>query len=148
MNKEKTFVTLVTGIVAFMASQVTSVMLLAFTLIVIDYITGMIASIVFLGIPFNRQTALKGAWSKIGYALLLFMAMVADLTIIEYATRLGLDWGNALFTSAMTIYILGSEGYSIIQNLLTWGTKAPDWMLHIFSLMRDESGKILKKATG
>lgn len=45
---------------------------------------------------------------------------------------------------AVCIYFIGSEGYSALQNLLLWGTKGPDLLLKIFSLIRDAGGKIIK----
>jgi len=145
MNTQKSIGALIIGIVSFMVSQVTTVMLLAFAFIVLDYISGMIAAVA-QGVKIEKRVAIMGILKKIGYGLLWFVAMSLDLIIKEQTARIGIDLGNAYFTLATTIYILGTEGSSILQNVLLWGTSAPDWLLKPFSLMRDESGNIIRNA--
>jgi phage-related holin len=40
--------------------------------------------------------------------------------------------------------LIGTEGFSIIQNLLLIGVPAPEFLQKVFGLMRDNAGKLVK----
>ena len=48
-------------------------------------------------------------------------------------------------TTAMYVYLIGTEGLSIIQNLIILGIPVPEIMIKIFGLIRDDSGNLIKK---
>jgi phage-related holin len=80
------------------------------------------------------------------FFILILVTILVEF-LISFVTRqagLVLKIEGAL-TTAMYVYLIGTEGLSIIQNLIILGLPVPPFMIKLFGLIRDESGNLIKK---
>jgi len=112
-------------------------------LVLIDYVTGIVA-LYTTDKAFDKSIATKGMIKKLGYVILIIVAMLLDYVLMQQATNIGIDISSAVVTMAITLYLIATEGISILQNLVLFGVPVPDFMLKIFNLMKDSAGKIVK----
>lgn len=142
----KTIFGLVTTVIAYMWGQVTTLIIVLAFLMILDYITGVIAGMVFKpGGSFDKDKAITGVFKKVLYAVLMAVAFMADYVIFEGLAQFGVDLGvNMALSLVVTLYLIGTEGLSCLQNLIVCGVPVPPFILKVFGLMKDQSGKIIK----
>jgi len=134
MDKPNSIALIIIGILSFMASKISTAMIIVFVFMILDYVTGIMALYV-TGKDFDKKIAFKGIIKKLAYGLFLFMALCIDAVIFEKTSLMGVSLGFPIFTDATTIYILGTEGLSLISNLKKCGVNIPSWMAKPFELM-------------
>lgn len=139
----KTLIGLMSAVFMYYWNCFTEVMVILFVVLILDYVTGIIQGLLNGG--FSWEKAWKGIVKKLMYGVVLIIALSVDF-IIKYMTdSLGVDWGlSGMVGISVCIYLIGTEGFSIIQNLLLIGVPAPDFLQKVFGLMRDNAGKLIK----
>ncbi len=132
------------SVVSFMIGKITALVVVLAFLIALDYITGILANIA-QDEKFDAKKALRGAWKKAAYIILLIVGFLGDYVIFYAVSEAGLPWGDVWVVSiALSFYLIGTEGFSCLKNLVLIGIPVPDFMLRFFGFVRDESGKLVK----
>lgn len=139
----KTFIGLLTAVLLYFWDCITEVMIILLVVLVLDYITGIVQG--FLNGGFSWEKAWKGIVKKVMYGPVIVMGFAADYIIMYLVQNLGVEWGlSGVVGIAACLYLIGTEGFSIIQNLLLIGVPAPDFLQKVFGLIRDNAGKLIK----
>lgn len=142
----KTFISLMTAVMLYFWQCITEVMVILLIVLILDYITGVVQG--FFNGGFSWDKAWKGIVKKVMYGPVLIMGFAADYIILYLTESIGVNWGlSGVVGIAACIYLIGTEGFSIIQNLLLIGVPAPDFLQKVFGLMRDNAGKLVKLPT-
>ena len=132
------------SVISFVIGRITALVIVLAFLIALDYLTGILANIA-QGEKFDPKKAVRGAWKKASYILLLIVGFLGDYVIFYAVTNAGLPWGDVWVLSiALSFYLIGTEGFSCLKNLVLIGIPVPDFMLRFFGFVRDESGKLVK----
>ena len=50
---------------------------------------------------------------------------------------------KAILGIAVTLYLIGTEGFSICKNLILVGVPVPEWFGKFFGLVKDQAGKFV-----
>ena len=139
----KTLIGLMSAVFMYYWDCFTEVMVILFVVLILDYITGIIQGLLNGG--FSLEKAWKGIVKKLMYGVVLIIALSVDFVVMYMVETIGVDWGlSGMVGIAVCIYLIGTEGFSIVQNLLLIGVPAPDFLQKIFGLMRDNAGKLVK----
>lgn len=139
----KTFIGLITAVALYFWQCITEVMIILLVVLVLDYITGIVQG--FLNGGFSWEKAWKGIVKKVMYGPVIVTGFAADYIIMYLVQNLGVEWGlSGVVGIAACLYLIGTEGFSIIQNLLFIGVPAPDFLQKVFGLIRDNAGKLIK----
>lgn len=139
----KTFLGLITAVLMYFWNCITEVMVILLFVLILDYITGVVYG--FLNGGFSWEKAWKGIIKKVMYGPVLIMGFAADYIVLYLTENVGIEWGlSGVIGIAACIYLIGTEGFSIIQNLLLIGVPAPEFLQKVFGLMRDSAGKLVK----
>ena len=139
----KTFIGLITGVLMYFWDCITEVMVILLFVLILDYITGVVQG--FLNGGFSLKKAWKGIVKKVMYGPVLILGFAADYIVMYLTKNIGVEWGlSGVIGIAACIYLIGTEGFSIIQNLLLIGVPTPDFLGKVFGLIRDNAGKLVK----
>ena len=111
------------------------VLLVLAVAMVIDYITGMLASKTEAidhpddsAYGWNSKKGAKGIIKKVGYLCIIAVAMMVDWVILHVASDLGLEITlKAFFGIMVAVWYLLNEALSIIENAGRMGAPVPDW---------------------
>lgn len=109
----------------------TTLMILTFALFVgisMDYLTGTLAAK--KNNEWSSKIAREGIWKKLGILLALLLAFVFDTVLLVLKEGV-LHWSITfigLFTIGVSLYYIGTEFGSIIENLGKMGTPIPDFL--------------------
>jgi len=144
----KTILGLLMAVISYIWGQVTTLIIVLAMFMVLDYLTGIVAGMFTKEGAFDREKAVRGFVKKVMYGVLLAAAFLADYVIFTSIKSFGADLGITMAISfAVTLYLIGTEGFSIMQNLILIGVPAPPFMQKIFGLMKDNAGKLIKIPT-
>ena len=141
----KTFLGALVVVVAYVSSSMHEVFVILAVFMALDYLTGIISGLVRNG-GFSYKKGITGALKKLSYLVLILITILIEF-IIKYLTSdagLHLPIENSI-TMAVYIYLIGTEGLSIIQNLIILGIPVPQFMIKLFGLVKDQSGNIIRK---
>jgi toxin secretion/phage lysis holin len=140
----KGFIGLFLSVISFIIGKITALVVVLAFLIALDYLTGVVAGMC-QGEKFDTKKALKGAAKKAGYIILLIIGFLGDYVIYYAITEAGIQWGDVWILSiALSFYLIGTEGFSCLKNLVLIGIPVPEFMLRFFGIVKDESGKLVK----
>ncbi len=140
----KSILGLFTGVLLYFRNSITEIFVILLILLLLDYITGVVQGMIVSG-GFSWEKAWMGVVKKLMYAPILILGLAADYVIKYMAEGIGIQFGiSGLIGIACCIYLIGTEGFSIIQNLLLLGIPAPEFIQKIFGLMKDQAGRIVK----
>lgn len=112
------------------------VMLVLFGAMILDYITGMLASkyeaITHPDDPaygWSSKRGAEGIIKKVGYVCVIAVAMIADWIIFNVAATVGIDVNlRAFFGLLAAIWYVLNELLSIIENAGRMGAPVPEWL--------------------
>lgn len=112
------------------------VLMLLVVMMVIDYVTGMLASMrESIDHPgdtaygWSSKKGLKGIIKKVGYVCVIAAAMVMDYIIMNVAGQAGLQIGaKTFFGLLVAIWYILNEMLSIIENSGRMGADVPEWL--------------------
>ncbi|MCM1218141.1 MAG: phage holin family protein [Lachnospiraceae bacterium] len=113
-------------------------------LMVIDYITGMLASkresIDHPSDPAYGWSSAKGAkgiLKKVAYVCVIAVAMVLDYMIMVQAAQFGLDMPKSVFFGLLvTAWYILNEILSIAENAGRMGADVPEWLLRYIAVLK------------
>lgn len=139
----------ITGVFGYLAGCLNEIVIILALLVIMDYILG-IAAVFMTGKQFDGNLALNGAFKKALYAFVIVLGYLGDYMIHYVSDGFGVIIPvKAILGLAVTLYLIGTEGFSICKNLILVGVPVPDWLLKFFGLIKDEAGKIVPiKAKG
>jgi len=113
---------------------------------ILDYINGVLCGL-FRNGGFDYKKGIKGIIKKIMYVVLILVTILIEFLIVYLAERAGIEIKmNGAIVTAIYVYLIGTEGLSIIQNLIILGIPVPSFIIKLFGLLRDESGRIIKSS--
>lgn len=126
--------------------------MLVFTM-VIDYITGMLASKTeSIDHPedplygWNSKKGAKGIIKKVGYGCVIAVAMVIDYVVATVSRNLGFTMPTgAFFGLLVAVWYLLNELLSIIENAGRMGADVPEWLCKYIAVLKnkiDDSGSV------
>ena len=101
-------------------------------MIVLDYISGIIKG--YLGQELDSKKGTKGIIKKMLYVIAIMMCVGLDS--ITHLNEAGLS-----FRAIILLYITGTEGISIMENLEAVGIKMPGKIHTVLRKMKDEEPK-------
>lgn len=131
------------GVIGYLADCMNELLIVLITLIIVDYIVGMIAAAKHGG--FKWSVAAWGTVKKLMYGALILLGFLLDYVLMFVTEKIGLDLPvSGMFGFALIIYLIGTEGFSSIQNLILIGLDVPDFIAKAFGLIRDASGSLVK----
>ena len=146
MNKStvtKGFIGLVAGVFSYLGGCINEIVIILALLVIMDYILG-IAAVFMQGKQFDGNLALKGAFKKALYAFVIVLGYLGDYLIIYMAEGFGIIIPvKAILGIAVTLYLIGTEGFSICRNLILVGVPVPEWFGKFFGLVKDQAGKFV-----
>lgn len=132
-------------LLSYISQSIDEVFVILAVFIVLDYITGVLCGMLRNG-GYNYRIAIKGIVKKLMYLVLILVTILLEYLIGMFTSDGGLSIRvEGAITTAMYVYLIGTEGLSIIQNLIILGIPVPDIMIKIFGLIRDDSGNLRKK---
>jgi len=136
-------------ITAYLMDSVNDIFIILAILMVLDYILGMTSAVV-TGEQFSLKTALLGFLKKALYMVVLVLALLADYIVLHVLNNvLGAQIPfTAIFSVVATIYLLGTEGFSVCKHLAELGVPFPEPLMKFFGVMRDQAGSIAKIQNG
>ncbi len=119
---------------------------LLFAAMVVDYITGMLASkreaIDHPGDPnygWSSQKGAKGIIKKMGYVCVIAAAMILDYVVVKTAGQLGFEVPtSAIFGLLVTVWYLLNEILSIIENAGRMGADVPSWLCNYIAVLKNK----------
>lgn len=149
--KTTTTIQLITsGVIAWIAAKLGilfPVLMTLMALMVIDYITGMMASKVEAvehpSDPAYGWSSKKGAVGiakKVGYLCVIAVAIVLDYTVLNVATTLGVTIPNikAFFGLMAAVWYILNEALSITENAGRIGAPVPAWLTKYIAVLKDK----------
>ena len=108
---------------------------------VIDYITGLIAS-VYRGEKVSSYIGLRGIIKKVCLWLLVVVGAIMD-TLIKYAAdTVGIKPPvHFLIACIVAVWIICNELISILENMIDIGIKIPPFLLPLVKLLKEQTEK-------
>ncbi len=141
----KAFLGGVVLLLSYIAKAMDEIFLILAVFIVLDYATGILCGMLKNG-GYNYKKGIRGIIKKLMYLVLILVTILLEYLIGMLIADGGLSIRvEGTITTAIYIYLIGTEGLSIIQNLIILGVPVPDFMIKIFGIIRDESGNLKKK---
>ena len=121
------------------------VLLILSGLMVVDYVTGMLASkqeaIDHPDDPaygWNSKKGAKGIIKKVGYLCIITVALAVDYIILHVSGSMGLPISTkAFFALLVTVWYVLNEMLSIIENAGRMGAQVPDWLCKYIAVLRE-----------
>lgn len=108
---------------------------------VIDYITGLIAS-VYRGEKVSSYIGLKGIIKKVCLWLLVVVGAIMDALIKYAAETVGIKPPiHFLIACVVCIWIICNELISILENMVDIGVKIPPFLLPLVKLLKEQTEK-------
>lgn len=139
----KGFIAVIAGVFGYLSGCLNEIVIILALLVIMDYILG-IAAVFMQSKQFDGNLALKGAFKKALYAFVIVLGYIGDYLIHYMATGFGIIIPvKAILGIAVTLYLIGTEGFSICKNLILVGVPVPDWFAKFFGLVRDNAGKLV-----
>lgn len=117
-----------------------------FGLMVVDYISGMMASkaeaVDHPGDPaygWNSRKGAKGIFKKVGYACVVTVAVVLDYIILCVSAQIGITVNTKAFFGLLVAawYVL-NEMLSIVENAGRMGAVLPEWLVKYIAILKDK----------
>lgn len=116
------------------------------TAMVLDYITGMLASKKeALEHPedpaygWSSRRGAEGIIKKVGYMCIIAAAMIVDYIILSVAVQAGIEVAlKAFFGLLVAVWYILNELLSIIENAGRMGAPVPDWLAKYVAVLKNK----------
>ncbi|MDE6743269.1 MAG: phage holin family protein [Lachnospiraceae bacterium] len=116
-------------------------MILLIFLMVVDYISGMLASKKEAvehsnnkNYGWSSKKSLIGIYKKLGYILMILVAVSTDYIIYAFLGKMGIEFQlKTIFGFLVTIWLIINELLSILENVGRMGAKLPKFLQNILS---------------
>lgn len=118
-------------------------------LMITDFISGMLAAKKeSLDHPnnknyrWNSKKSITGIYKKVGYLLIVLVAISTDFILIEFATEIGIKFEqNAIFGLLVSIWLITIELISILENAGRMGAKLPNILKKVLVKLQNDIDK-------
>lgn len=119
---------------------------LLFLLMIIDYISGMLAAKK-EGMEhpndaqygWSSKKSIIGIYKKVGYILIVLVAISTDYIIFKIINELGISYQtNTMFGLLVIIWLILNELLSILENAGRMGVNLPSFLVKVLSDMQNE----------
>lgn len=122
------------------------VMVILAVMMVLDYITGMLASkresLEHPDDPaygWNSKRGAEGIIKKVGYLCVVVVAMAVDYIILHVAAEAGITISlKALFGLLVAVWYVLNELLSIIENAGRMGAPVPEWLVKYVAVLKNK----------
>lgn len=122
------------------------VMCVLMGMMVMDYITGMLASkreaLEHPDDPaygWSSRRGAEGIIKKVGYLCVIAVAMVVDFLILRVAVETGFEVAaKAFFGLLVAVWYILNELLSIIENAGRMGAPIPEWLMKYVSVLKNK----------
>jgi toxin secretion/phage lysis holin len=132
----------VSGVLLYLYNCFDGLMFVLFILSIMDYITGIIKTIVNPKLKFNWNKGLYGASKKMLYIFVVTSAFLADYTITSISQNINLSFDtNGKIGVIAILYLIGNEGFSLLQNLHKIGLPVPPVLLRFYGEVKKAKTK-------
>ena len=132
---------------AFLSAKLGSlfpVLMILTGMMVIDYISGMIASKVEAiehpndpNYGWSSKKGAKGIAKKVGYLFVVAVAMVVDYLSLKIAAAIGIPvTAKAVFGLLVAVWYILNELLSIIENAGRMGANVPEWLSRYIAVLK------------
>lgn len=116
------------------------------TAMVLDYITGMLASkreaLEHPDDPaygWSSRRGAEGIIKKVGYLCIIAAAMIVDYIILSVAAQAGIEVAlKAFFGLLVAVWYILNELLSIIENAGRMGAPVPDWLSRYVAVLKNK----------
>lgn len=132
-EKAKWLLSIMAGAVGAFSKQYGVLIVMVCTVIVMDWVTGVIASAA-VGEPITSKKGTKGFWKKMALLTALFFGFFLDYFVPYVTTKVGIhiDVNVAIFGMIIGCYIVLNESISICENLYkTNPSIIPKWIVKL-----------------
>ena len=124
------------GVLGYIKGSFNELIVVLANFIVCDYIIGTVLALT-KG-RFSVSVGLTGAMKKLFYAFLVLMGFMIDFMVCTAGARLGLAIAtNGAFGMAITCYLIGTEGLSIMESLAELGLPVPTFMKKALGVIKE-----------
>lgn len=121
-------------------------LLLLCILMIIDYISGMLASKKeALEHPENKkygwssQKSIIGVYKKIGYILIIIVAASIDYLLFEFAEEMNINFiTKTVFGLLVTVWLIINELISVLENAGRMGVVLPQFIANVLTELKKE----------
>jgi len=139
----KGFIGAIIGLGAYLANRIDAVLVVLAIFLILDYITGV--TLALMQGEFDKKKGVQGAVKKLFYIVLVLLGFLLDFVISTVSQDAGLAFSTGGFLGlAVTLYLIGNEGLSILESLVGIGMPVPPFLQTAFGYMKDSSGKMVK----
>ena len=140
-NQAKGIIAMMAGLASYLMGRVTELVIILVVMMIIDYVTGVSAA--YVQGKLQSRKSILGVIKKICYMVLLGLAFFLDYTITYLVETAGVQSPiNGLFGIATTLWLIGTEGLSILKNLNRIGVPFPPFLKNAFGKLQGEAEKI------
>jgi toxin secretion/phage lysis holin len=141
----RTFIGGLVLVLSHVAESMHEIFTILAVFMILDYLTGVLCGLTKNG-GFDYKKGIKGLIKKLMYVVLILVTILLEFLIVYLTEKAGIIMNiNGAIVTAIYVYLIGTEGLSIIQNLIILGIPVPSFIIKLFGLLRDESGEIIKK---
>jgi len=131
------------GLGAYLANRIDAVLVVLAIFLILDYIAGV--TLALMQGQFDKKKGVQGAVKKLFYIVLVLLGFLLDFVISTVSQDAGLAFSTGGFLGlAVTLYLIGNEGLSILESLVGMGLPVPPFLQKAFGYMKDSSGKMVK----
>ena len=124
----------IAGLCSYMGAMVVPLIVLV-AVMIIDYATGMTKA--WYTATLSSRIGVKGIIKKVGYLVIVAVAMVADWLIKSGLVGIGITWHiDFLISLVAIIWLIINECISIIENVASFGTPVPGFIGNIFGKLK------------
>ena len=124
-----TIFTILGSFVVYYLGGADTLLIVACSFILLDYITGIAKGI--MTKTLNSNKGLSGIVRKTMYLTAIIVSVLLDK--VTHLNEAGLS-----FRAMMLLFVIGTEGISILENLSIMGIKMPTKLQNIFEKLKDD----------
>lgn len=115
-------------------------------MVILDYVTGTGAALIHG--KWDKKKAKLGMWEKFGFFILVVLGFTVDVVLTELGRKVQVEFSTAGFVgTAVTVWLIGTEGISNLQNLREWGVPIPPFLKKAFKGLQSEAENIVKDSS-
>lgn len=126
----KTIYTTIVAIIGYLFGKIDGLMYALLTVIIIDYITGIICAIV--NKKLCSRVGFKGILKKVSILIIVSVAQIIDVNILS---------NNGILRSSVIAFYIVNESISILENTSNIGIPLPKKLKNVLKQLKDDSEK-------
>ena len=138
MNKENTFQSIVTLIVAGVSAyfQIIAIPLIVLSVVmIIDYITGMLSA--YVHAELSSRKGIIGILKKVSYFSLVCVGIAIDYILYSALSQIGIQSDVTMFFGlTVTVWLIINELISILENLSKMDVPIPKFLTSVIKKLK------------